>query len=189
MAPEQVRGVAVDGRADVFAFGALLYELLAGRLPFDAETSGAMFVAICSKDPTPLATAVPDIAPDLARQSFIDAQIADASPSVRCRHFRGKRNPFPEGRVCPDGRSGVLQDCSMDLFVILVLVDRTARVLVAENVLTEGRRIVPSEHNHRLLPLAEEPLSQIGVFLGNRLDQLTIELHRFPLRQPQFRRS
>ena len=41
IAPEQARGQAVDGRADLYALGAVAYRMLSGRLPFQADTPGA----------------------------------------------------------------------------------------------------------------------------------------------------
>jgi len=54
MAPEQVLGEEVDGRADVYAVGLILYRLLAGRLPFGADTPIAMLQKQVSEIPPPL---------------------------------------------------------------------------------------------------------------------------------------
>jgi eukaryotic-like serine/threonine-protein kinase len=50
MAPEQVRGGTVDSRADIFAFGALLYEMLTGRRPFARDTAAETMTAILRED-------------------------------------------------------------------------------------------------------------------------------------------
>jgi tetratricopeptide (TPR) repeat protein len=55
MAPEQVRGERVDARADVFAFGVILHELLAGQLPFAGPTPIALAFAVTVDTPAPLA--------------------------------------------------------------------------------------------------------------------------------------
>ncbi len=54
MAPEQVRGQRVDQRADVFALGIVLYEMLAGQRPFRGTTATAVVVAILETEPAPL---------------------------------------------------------------------------------------------------------------------------------------
>jgi serine/threonine-protein kinase len=59
MAPEQVRAGDVDSRADVFAFGVLLYELLAGMRPFQGNTAADVMTAVLTADPPPLPTTVP----------------------------------------------------------------------------------------------------------------------------------
>ena len=51
MAPEQVRGHTVDHRADIFAVGVLLYEMLGGRRPFVGDTSAETMAAILKQDP------------------------------------------------------------------------------------------------------------------------------------------
>src|SRR5262249_26985721 len=62
MSPEQVRGSdTVDGRADIFSVGVVLYELLAGQKPFDAEQPTATIVKILHEDPTPIETLVPNL--------------------------------------------------------------------------------------------------------------------------------
>ncbi len=55
MAPEQLRGSMVDGRTDIFALGAVLYEMLAGRRPFESDTTASVITAILHADPPPLA--------------------------------------------------------------------------------------------------------------------------------------
>jgi hypothetical protein len=65
MAPEQVSGREVDGRADVFAAGVVLFELLSQHRPFEAETPTAVMMKIVSEDPQPLQKFCPDLPPSL----------------------------------------------------------------------------------------------------------------------------
>ncbi|HVT48437.1 MAG TPA: protein kinase [Vicinamibacterales bacterium] len=67
MAPEQVRGLPVDQRTDLFAFGAVLYEMLAGRRAFEGATAADTIAAIVTGDPPDLPIAERHIPPALAR--------------------------------------------------------------------------------------------------------------------------
>jgi eukaryotic-like serine/threonine-protein kinase len=67
MSPEQVRGVAVDARSDIFAFGAILYEMLSGKRAFHGETSADTMSAILKEDPPDLSETNRNISPALER--------------------------------------------------------------------------------------------------------------------------
>ena len=61
LSPEQVRGVAPDPRADIFAFGICLYRMLTGRKPFEADSRAGVIAAILERDPPPLSHYRPGI--------------------------------------------------------------------------------------------------------------------------------
>jgi serine/threonine protein kinase/DNA-binding NarL/FixJ family response regulator len=65
LAPEAVAGGEVDGRADLYAVGAILYELLAGRPPFSADTPLAVLSQILNTPPPPLRSVALDLSPFL----------------------------------------------------------------------------------------------------------------------------
>ncbi len=67
MSPEQVRGEPVDGRSDIFSFGTLLYELLAGRHPFRAATPAETMTAILRHEAPPLADVTPALSQIVVR--------------------------------------------------------------------------------------------------------------------------
>lgn len=81
MSPEQCAGDReIDGRADLYALGTLGYQMLAGRLPFEANSTPALLVKQLSEKPVPIVERRPDTPPDLAG---IIMRLLEKEPSAR----------------------------------------------------------------------------------------------------------
>ena len=67
MSPEQVRGIAVDARSDIFSFGAILYEMLSGKRAFHGDTVADTMSSILKEEPPDLAETNRNVSPALER--------------------------------------------------------------------------------------------------------------------------
>ena len=67
MAPEQLEGASGDERTDIFAFGAVLYEMASGRRAFRGDSQASLIAAILNGHPEPLASVQPTVPPALER--------------------------------------------------------------------------------------------------------------------------
>ena len=67
MSPEQARGLEVDARSDIFSLGTVMYEMLAGRAPFNGPTMSDIIAAILTAEPPPLTSLRPEMQPELQR--------------------------------------------------------------------------------------------------------------------------
>ena len=90
MAPEQVLGREVDGRADLYSIGVVLYRLLTAQLPFNADTAIAMAQKQISEAPTPIASSAPICHRGV---DIIDRALAK-SPAIASRAPRNSARRF-----------------------------------------------------------------------------------------------
>ncbi|MBZ0089730.1 MAG: serine/threonine protein kinase, partial [Thermoanaerobaculia bacterium] len=67
MSPEQLRGLPAEERSDIFSFGLVLYEMLAGNLPFAGENSAERIAAVLRDPPQPLGVVRPDLPESVCR--------------------------------------------------------------------------------------------------------------------------
>lgn len=101
MAPEQIRGMPVDGRADVFALALVLYETLTGKRAFSADSDFGLLERVRNGDlEVPLREARPDLPEGLA--AVFDAAFAhDRDERLSAAQFRDALTPFTTGDEGP----------------------------------------------------------------------------------------
>jgi serine/threonine protein kinase len=89
MSPEQIQGLAVSGAADQFALGAIVYELLSGERPFNAEGLPSLFYQICKQNPKPVESINPALNATVGK---VMSRVLSKDPAERfasCSDFIG----------------------------------------------------------------------------------------------------
>ena len=82
MSPEQARNEDLDSRTDLFSFGAVMYQMATGRMPFEGQTSAVIYAAILEHDPVPVLELNPSLPPKLAE--IIDKAL-EKDRELRCQ--------------------------------------------------------------------------------------------------------
>jgi eukaryotic-like serine/threonine-protein kinase len=109
MAPEQLEGQETDARTDIFAFGAILYEMATGKRAFEDKSQASLIASILAAEPKPLRTLQPLTPPALERLVQIDRIVAVEERASRfwCRapvkewKAEGRLSTFPLRSVHP----------------------------------------------------------------------------------------
>jgi serine/threonine-protein kinase len=161
LSPEQIQNVPVDGRADVFSMGVVLYKLLTGHLPFGAAPDAAVLHAILHNSAPDVRSTVPDVAPELAEvvqralakepsdrypsaeamQTALEAYLAtspDQGTRTGLRRYLGTQ--FPEQAATVVGPSGGLSETSLEERPVFI--DRTLNTggMRTDPRVVQGRR-------------------------------------------------
>jgi len=83
MSPEQCRGTkTLDGKADVYSLGVMMYEMLSGRLPFEADADGAMLGMHMYEEPPHLESVAPHISPSVI--ALVHRMLAKSAAALAC---------------------------------------------------------------------------------------------------------
>ena len=103
MSPEQVRARELDARSDLFSFGAVLYEMATGKLPFRGESSGVICHEILDRDPVPVTRLNPDLPPKL--EEIINKAL-EKDRELRYQHAADMRTDLKRLKRETDSRHG-----------------------------------------------------------------------------------
>jgi serine/threonine protein kinase len=186
MSPEQVRAKELDARTDLFSFGAVLYEMATGTLPFRGESPGVIFKAILDGTPISPVRLNPDLPVELER---IINKCLEKDRNLRCQHpadirtdlQRLKRDSKTEkfvpesSTIWPRRRSALIAVVVVAFLLILALFTANvggwrARLLGNREPLIRSIAVLPMEN------LSRDPEQEY--FADGMTDELTTDLSK-----------
>ena len=109
MSPEQAEGLPPTKAGDIYSIGTILYEMLAGKLPFDGPTDTAIMIAKSKYDPPPLRPEIPDIPERLEKVVLncldrnLDHRYPDCQALLRALDWAMAPDPLPQPQPGPRG--------------------------------------------------------------------------------------
>jgi len=150
MSPEQVRAKDLDARTDLFSFGAVLYEMATGTLPFRGESSGVIFNAILERAPIAAVRLNPDLPADLER---IINRALEKDRSLRYQHASDMKSELQRLKRDTD-TSRVLAGSSGPMATVQ---DSGSRPIVQPTLPSSGS--TPAAGSSGALKIAEVPVT------------------------------
>jgi len=172
MSPEQVRGKELDARTDLFSFGAVLYEMATGTLPFRGETSGVIFESILNREPAPPIRLNADMPPKLAE---IISKALEKDRDVRCQSAaelradlkRLKRDTESHGMTASSGLPSSPKPPSWKRYAYILVSLLVGIVILVATMFVVSRFRSPA--HLRLESVAVLPLENLSHMIPSRI--------------------
>ena len=136
MSPEQARGEELDARTDIFSVGAVIYEMVTGRLAFGGQTEAVVYDAILNRPPTPLSSLrdeprAKDFEPIISKATEKDKRSRYQSAAQLLADLKALRAGAPSTPVLPDA--------SAETVFRIILSDQEIPLTVGENLIGRTR--------------------------------------------------
>ncbi len=188
MSPEQVRGRELDGRTDLFSFGAVLYEMCTGALPFRGETSGVIFESILNRapiSPVRLNPALPSVLERIINKALEkDREVRyQSAAELQADLKRARRDTETETAQTVGVGTGIRMRSRRMLWVVLTTVAGAAILSAVWGAHALHSRLsdIAPIHSIAVLPFANATNNPEMEYLSDGLsEEITNSLSRLP---------